>query len=200
MPSLIRLLASLLATALLAACSTTLEKPQRLAALAAPPTGLQVLWATPKPPALSSLPAVGVAAMGTPTSQFFANLPTESIALADALGRSLDATPALQGQLAFAALPQPGSPAQLAAAVKAADRSRAVLVLSPEQVRSHCLPGCYAFKIRLNYLAPGSHARVWTALLDTPPKAHHGDSFDPIAADMARLVVQQLGSEQLLPR
>lgn len=193
-------LVALLAATLLAACTTTLEKPQRLAALPAPPAGLQVLWATPKTPAMSALPAVGVAALGTPSGQFFANLPTESAALADALATSLQAAPALQGKLAFVALPHPGSPAQLATAVKAADRGHAVLVLSPEQVTSHCLPGCYAFKIRLNYLAPRTHARVWTALLDTPPKARHGDRFDTIAADVARLVVQQLGSEQLLPR
>ena len=199
MLSLPRLLAVLVA-ALLAACSTTIEKPQRLAALPAPPAGLQVLWATPKPPATSALPAVGVAALGTPSGQFFANLPAESAALADALSASLQVAPALQGKLTFAALPQPGSPAQLAAAVKAADRQRAVLVLSPEQVTSHCLPGCYAFKIRLNYLAPRTHARVWTALLDTPPKARHGDRFDAIAADVTRLVVQQLATEQLLPR
>lgn len=202
MPTLPRPASLLLATAItaaLAACSTTIEQPQRLAALAAPPERLQFVWAAPKPPVFSALPAVGVAIVGTPVSTFFASYPVESIALADALAEQLQAMPALHGKLAFTGLPAPGSPAQLQAALKAADRASAVVVLTPERVTSHCLPGCYAFKIRVNYLAPRTHAKLWTGLVDAPPKAKHSDRFDGIAAEVARLLVQQLAAEQLLP-
>jgi hypothetical protein len=72
-------------------------------------------------------------------------------------------------------------------------------VIHPEQVTSYCLQGCFAFKLRVNYLSPQSRSVVWTALLDLPPKTRHSDPFEPLAADFVVELTAQLREQRLLP-
>jgi hypothetical protein len=185
---------------LLASCATTVENPRRLGDLQSAPGSLHFIWSSAKAPAFSNLPALGAAAVGTSGSKFFENYPVEYSSFGSALKQKLETAPALNGKATVDELQLSHSQQQLEVAIQRASGGAAVVVMYPERVTSFCSPGCYAFKVRVNYLSPGSRSEVWTGVVDSPPKARHSDPFDVLAANFSEALVKQLAVEGLLPK
>ena len=184
---------------LMAGCATTIQESKRLSDPQSTPKGLAFIWSAAKPPAFSALPAFGAAMIGTSASKSWENYDSEFSAFGTSLKQRLEEEPSLKA-VSVVALPAKHTQQQLDSETKGARSDTAVVVMYPERVTSYCTPGCYAFKVRVNYLSPGSRKTVWTGLIDLPPKAKHSDPFDPLALDFYTALAKQLSTERLLPQ
>ena len=184
---------------LMVGCATKMEESKRLDNPQSAPKGLAFIWSAAKPPAFSNLPAFGAAMLGTPASKYWENYDSEFSSFGTSLKLRLEEEVSLK-TVSVVALSAKHSQQQLDSEIKGPRSDTAVVVMYPERVTSYCSPGCYAFKVRVNYLSPGSRKTVWTGLIDLPPKAKHSDPFDPLALDFYTALAKQLSTERLLPQ
>ena len=182
----------------LTACTATMESSRRVGDLSVQPTALNFIWSASKPPTFSNLPALGAALPGTPHSTFFANYAAEHASFGTALQLQVQEHPSTKGRSSVSLLPANHTSEQHADAIKRTSQSSAVILVYPERVTSFCLPGCFAFKMRVAYLAPQTRAIVWTGLIDVPPKTKHSDPFDAVAGSFTELLLKPLANERLL--
>lgn len=185
----------LVAASLLAGCATTVADSKKVNNLLVAPQSVTFVWSAAKPPARSSLPALGAALPGSP---FWAAYPVEYLSFAENLRPLLEAQESLHP--AFVVLPSEHSQAQLDAVLRQVRKGSAVVLMYPEAVASYCSDGCYAFKVRVNYLSAAQRKLVWTGRIELPPKANHRDSFAPLAKEFSSVLLRQLSEQQLLPR
>ncbi len=61
------------------------------------------------------------------------------------------------------------------------------------------LPQAMSLRNCWGYLAAGDHRKIWTALLDVPPKKKHSDPFEERANDFANVIAEKLKAENLTP-
>ena len=189
---------SALAVWLLAGCAATIYDPKRVGNPQAAPQSLVLIWSAAKAPTLNNFPALGASWIGTPASEYWRNYESEFRALGGSLAEQLPAVVPLP-TASFVALDVRHDKAELDAAIAAARPDSAVVLLYPEEVLSYCTAGCYAFRVRVNYLSPVSRRLVWTGIVVLPPKRNHHDPFGPRALDFVTTLNAQLGQEGLLP-
>lgn len=196
-----RFLASalLLLAALLTGCATTVVESKKVNNLLAPPESVTFIWSSAKEPKTSHLPALGGRLLLAPPAEtFWKAYPGEYLAFAETLRPLLAAQASLRPELVV--LPAGHAQGQLDAVLQQVRKRSAVVLMYPEAVTSYCDPGCYAFKVRVNYLSAAQRKLVWTGLVDLRPKNNHHDSFEPIAREFTGIVLRQLAGQQLLPR
>lgn len=205
MTNWLRNLLTVAALIVVAGCAVQVAESKRLKPIASKPEGVTFIWSASKAPSFSNLPALGVLMASYANMLSGANLKYFESYLAEhrSFGRSLESTlpgePLFRQTARVIALPPGHSAAQLQDEIHRAQRGSAVVVLYPERVVSYCAPGCYAFKVRITYLAPIDRSEVWSALFDLPPKVKHGDSFDSVTGDFAKVLAEKMKAEQLLP-
>ena len=185
-------------TWLIAGCAATIHNAKRVGNPQSAPQSLVLIWSAAKAPTQSNLPALGAALIGTPGSSYWTNYDSEFGALGSALGEQLLAL-GVPRSAEVVSLDARHNKAQLDAAIAAVGPESAAIVMYPEAVTSYCTAGCYAFRIRVNYISPMSHRLVWTGVVDLPPKVNHRDPFGPRALDFLATLNEQLDKEGLLP-
>jgi hypothetical protein len=181
-----------------AGCAVKVVKSVKLEVLAEKPQKLTFIWSGSDKTFFSPLPALSVAIIGTRFEVYFKNYPAEYLAFSEAISASLSAQPILKTP-DIVELPLALSEAGLIARIQQVPAESAIVVMYPERVTAYCTPGCYSFNVRVSYLAPGDHRKIWTALLDVPPKNKHSDPFEARAVDFANVLAEKLKAENLTP-
>lgn len=186
--------------ALISGCAVKVTNSKRLTNTSPETKAIAFIWTSAKgPKSVSNLPSLSVLPISTwGSTRFLDNYRSEEDLLVSALENALRNEPSLK-MSSFNALPYFSTPSQLREEVDRIPLSSSIVELHVERVVSYCTPGCYAFKLRADYLAPDNRVKVWTALIDLPPKAKHSDAFDSIAQDFAKVLKEKLISEQLMP-
>jgi hypothetical protein len=179
-------------------CAVKVMNATRLQGLAERPQKLTFIWSGSSKVVLSNLPAFGVAMIGDRFSDYFQNYATEYSAFGEAIAESLSEHPTLRTPDVIA-VPLGNPEADLIAKIQQVPIKSAVVVMYAERVTAYCKPGCYSFNVRVSYMAPGNHRKIWTALLDVPPKKKHSDSFRERATDFANVIAEKLKAENLTP-
>jgi len=198
-----RLWILVLVIAALAGCAVTVKESKKVGRLSAAPDNVTLIWSEAKPAKFDAVPAFGavlIAPLGNPPPNTYRNnLDAEFNAFGAALKQQLPATPLPEGSTLVALSPHHDA-SRLEAEIAGARKDSAVLVLYPEGISAYCSAGCYAYTIRVNYLAPSSRATVWTGRIVLPPKQNHRDSFEPLALEFLTTLSKQLDQEHLLAR
>ena len=186
-----------------AGCAVTVKESKTVGRLSAAPDNVTLIWAEAKPAKFDAVPAFGavlIAPLGSPPPNTYRNnLDAEFNAFGAALKQQLPAAPLPEGSTLVTLSPHHDA-ARLEAEIAGARKESAVLVLYPEGVSAYCSAGCYAYTIRVNYLAPSSRATIWTGRMALPPKQNHRDSFEPLALQFLTALSKQLDQEHLLAR
>ena len=194
---------SALVLAALVGCAVSVKESKKVGRLSVAPDNVTLIWSEAKPAKFDALPAFGVvlvSPLGSPPPNTYRdNLNAEFNAFGAALKQQLPTAPLPEGSTMVALSPH-HDVERLEAEIAAARKQSAVLVLYPEAISAYCSAGCYAYTIRVNYLAPISRATVWTGRIVLPPKQNHRDSFDPLALEFLATLSKQLDQEHLLAR
>jgi hypothetical protein len=192
-------LAFLLATGLVGGCSTTVSESKKVTNLVVAPESVTFIWSSAKPPKIVNMAGVASAVLGTGLqSRFAESYPMEYLTFAETVRPLLQAQAAVHPELVV--LPSGHPQSHLEAVLQQVRKRSAVVLMYPETVTGYCAPGCFAFKVRVNYLSAAQRKLVWTGLIELPPRNRHGDSCEPIAQEFTALLMKQLNEQQLLPR
>jgi hypothetical protein len=183
---------------LLTGCATKVEESKRLGNLNSTPNGITYIWSSSETTTFSNLPALGAVSLMTPSATFWRNLPSDYALFGASLKSQLPAKSS-PGTSSVVVIPMNQSQKDLVAEIEQAKPDSAVIVMFPARVTSYCQGGCYAFKIRVNYLSPGSREIVWTGLIDLPPK-NQFDPMDPLVLEFTAALTKQLQTEKLIPQ